>query len=107
MMGIAIAEPTYIYGDNMTVIYNTQRPESTLEKKSNAICCHAVWESVAMGDSLTGHIKSSENPADLATKVMANRQKKAMAGEDLYDHDNDQEDKWKALAHPHKRQFEG
>ena len=86
MMGIAISGPTYIYGDNMSVIHNTQRPESTLKKKSNAICYHAVRESVAMGESLTGHIKTTENPADLATKVMANGQKRrSLVNKLLYD----------------------
>ena len=33
MMGVPIAGPSYIYGDNMSVIHNTQRPESTLKKK--------------------------------------------------------------------------
>jgi hypothetical protein len=28
MMGVAIDGPTYIYGDNMSVVHNTQRPES-------------------------------------------------------------------------------
>jgi len=40
MMGIAISGPNDIYGDNMSVIHNTQRPESMLKKKSNAICYH-------------------------------------------------------------------
>ena len=38
MMGVKISGPTYVYGDNMSVIHNTQRPESTLKKKSNSIC---------------------------------------------------------------------
>ena len=54
---------------------NTQRPESTLKKKSNQICYHAVRESVAMGESLTAHIPTNENPADLATKVISGGQK--------------------------------
>ena len=37
MMGVPITGPTYAYGDNMSVIHNTQRPESTLRKKSNEI----------------------------------------------------------------------
>jgi hypothetical protein len=49
MMGVAIEVPTYVYGDNMLVVHNTQRPESVLKKKSNAICYHAVRESAAMG----------------------------------------------------------
>jgi hypothetical protein len=49
MMGVGIAGPMYIYGDNMSVIHNTQQPKSMLKKKSNSICYHAVQESVAVG----------------------------------------------------------
>ena len=49
MMGVKISGLTYVYGDNMLVIHNTQRPESTLRKKSNSICYQNVRESVAMG----------------------------------------------------------
>ena len=41
-MGVTLTGATYVYGDNMSVIYNTSQPESTLKKKSNSICCHAV-----------------------------------------------------------------
>ena len=58
MMGILISGPSYIYGDNMSVIHNSSRPESVLRKKSNSICYHAVHESVVMGESLVGHIPS-------------------------------------------------
>ena len=34
MIGVSLTIPTYVYGDNMSVIYNTSRPESTLKKKS-------------------------------------------------------------------------
>jgi hypothetical protein len=71
MMGIPINDPTYIFGDNMSVIHNTQRPESTLKKKSSSICYHYMRESVAMGESLTAHIRSEDNPADICTKVIA------------------------------------
>lgn len=71
MMGVAIAGPSYIYGDNMSVIHNTQRPESVLKKKSNSICYHAIREAVAMGECVTGHISTHDNPADLCTKLMS------------------------------------
>jgi hypothetical protein len=71
MMGVPIKGPSYIYGDNMLVIHNTQRPESTPKKKANQICFHAVRESVAMGEILTGYISTNNNPADLATKIIA------------------------------------
>ena len=59
MMGLIISGPTFVYGNNMSVIHNTQRPESTLQKKSNSICYHAMRESVAIGESLTGHIPTA------------------------------------------------
>ena len=37
MMGVPIDSPSYVYGDNMSVINNTQKPESVLKKKSNSI----------------------------------------------------------------------
>jgi hypothetical protein len=49
IMGVALSGPTFVYGDNMYVVHNTQRPESVLKKKSNSICYHAVRESAAMG----------------------------------------------------------
>jgi hypothetical protein len=71
MMGVPLREPTYILGDNVpVVIYNTQRPESVLKKKSIAICYHFMRESVAMGECLTAHIRTEDNPADLCTKVI-------------------------------------
>ena len=70
MMGVPIEGASYVYGDNMSVIHNTQRPESTLKKKSNSICYHAIRESVAMEECKTAHIRSEENPADLATKII-------------------------------------
>lgn len=76
MMGIAVNDPNYIYGDNMSVIHNTQRPESTLKKKSISICYHFMRESVAMGESLTAHIRSEDNPADICTKVMTGGMKR-------------------------------
>ena len=70
MMGVPITGPSYVYGDNMSVIHNTQRPESTLKKKSNSICYHAVREAVAMNECRTTHVPTADNPADIATKIM-------------------------------------
>ena len=76
MMGVPIDSPAYVYGDNMSVIHNTQRTESTLKKKSNSICYHAVRESVAMGEILTNHVPSEHNPADIATKIIPSGMKR-------------------------------
>ena len=86
MMGVPVTGPTYTYGDNMSVIHNTQRPESTLKKKSNSICFHAIRESVAMGEMVTAHIRTTENVADLGTKVIPGGQKRDhLVGKLLYD----------------------
>jgi hypothetical protein len=91
MMGVSLSGPSFIYGDNMSVIHNTQRPESTLKKKSNAICYHAIREAVAMGECITAHIPSEQNPADLCTKLMPGGMKRnnliQMILYDLADHE--------------------
>jgi hypothetical protein len=76
MMGVPLSGPTLMYGDNMSVIHNTQRPESTLKKKSNSICYHAIREAVAMGECLTTHIPTDQNPADICTKVLPGGRKR-------------------------------
>ena len=86
MMGVPVEEPTYIFGDNMSVINNTSRPESVLKKKSNSICYHAIRESVAMGESATTHIPTGDNIANLATKLIMNKPKQQhLVGKILYD----------------------
>ena len=71
MMGIPIIGLTYTYGDNMSMIHNTQHSESTLKKKSNRICYHAICEAVVMGEILTGHVKTDENSGYLLPKVVS------------------------------------
>jgi len=70
MMGIPISGPSFIYGDNMSVVNNSSKPESTLNKKSNQVCYHAVREAVAMGECLIAHIRTHLNLGDLATKLI-------------------------------------
>ena len=76
MMGAPLSGPSYIYGDNMSVIYNTQKPDSTLKKKSNSICYHAIREAVAMGECLTTHISTHKNPADIGMKFLPGGRKR-------------------------------
>ena len=89
MMSIPISGTSYIYGDNMSVVCSTSRPESVLRKKSNSVCYHAVCESVAMGKSLVGHIPSKENTADLLTKVLYGLKRRYLVSNILYDIHND------------------
>jgi hypothetical protein len=55
MMGIPLTGPSFIFSDNKSQVTNSTRPDSTLKKKCNSICYHAVQESVAMSASLITH----------------------------------------------------
>ena len=70
MMDIPISGASYIYRDNMSVIYDTSKPEPTLKKKCNSIAHHAICKSLAMEKTLTWHIRSKDSPSALLTKVI-------------------------------------
>ena len=70
MMGVQVDGPTYTFGDNLAVIRNASQPESTIKKKHNYVCYHAVRESVAMGEITCTHEASISNPTDIATKAL-------------------------------------
>ena len=76
MMGVPIDGPVLICGDNTSVIHNTQRPESRLKKKSNSVCYHAEREAVAMGECMTAHISTHNNPANICMKIIPGGQKR-------------------------------
>ena len=85
MMGIPISGPSLVYGNNMLVIHNTQWPESLLKKKCNFICYHGIHESIAMCKTLTTHVPTTENYADLLTKVLYGQNQWHLAECTLYD----------------------
>ncbi len=88
MMGIPLSGPTYIYGDNKSQVTNSSWPESTLKKRGNSICYHAICELVAMGETLLTHIRTRENLADFLTKTTSGTKRcKLVSGvvHDIYD----------------------
>ena len=85
IMGVPLTGPTYVYGDNMYVIYNTSQPGSTLNKKSNSICKHAVRKAVASGEFLTTYCKTGDNYSDMMTKVLNGQKKQDKLSCILYD----------------------
>ena len=70
MMGIPVEEPTFIYGDNQSVLVNTKNPHLQLKKKSNSIAYHFVREGCARGEWRTTYVNTAYNPADLLTKSL-------------------------------------
>ena len=85
MMGVPLNGLIYVYGDNISVIYNTSRPELTLKKKSNYICYHDVREAVASGECLKTHCKTGDNYSDMMTKVLYGQKKQDNVSHILYD----------------------
>ena len=63
MMGIKVDEPTFVFGDNQSVLCNTTAPASTLKKKSNAITYHFVREGFAQDEWRTANINTDNNGA--------------------------------------------
>ena len=94
MMGIPIEDPTFVYGDNMSVIHNVTKPESTLKKKSAQISYHFCQESMAMGESIATHISTHSNPSDICSKcVPGGAKREQLVSMILYDIFDDHEDK--------------
>jgi hypothetical protein len=85
MMGIPLTRPSYIFGDNKSQVTNLTKPESTLKKKCNSICYHAVREYVAMGKSAIPHFGTGYNLSDLMTKVTHGMKRQKLVGGILYD----------------------
>ena len=65
MMVIPINDPTFVYGDNKSMVYNTSIPESVLRKKNNFISYHFIREGSACREWKTGYIPRDENISDL------------------------------------------
>ena len=75
MMGIPCQGPSYIFGDNQSVLANTSHPESTLKKKSISIAYHFVREGVLRDEWWTAYVKSVDNPSDILTKPLPSGEK--------------------------------
>jgi hypothetical protein len=69
-MGILCEDPTFVYGDNQSVLCNTSIPESTLKKKSQSIAYHFVRKGSAQDEWRTTYVNTHLNPADLLTKPL-------------------------------------
>jgi len=70
MLGTQLHGPTEVYCDNESVFKNSSIDSSTLNKKHVSICYHRVREAVASGMIIIAWIPSTENVADLFTKIL-------------------------------------
>jgi hypothetical protein len=71
MMGIPLDGPSWMFGDNQSVITSSTIPHSPLSKRHNALAYHRVREAVAKGVVYFVKIDGKQNPADCLTKFAA------------------------------------
>ena len=70
MMGIPIDGPAWMFGDNASVITSSTIPQSTLNKRHNALSYHRVRECLAAKIIYLLHIDGKYNPSDVLTKPL-------------------------------------
>jgi hypothetical protein len=69
--GVPLDGPANLFCDNEGVVKNTSIPESTLNKKHNAINYHVVREAAAMKMLRIVKEHTNTNMADLLMKILA------------------------------------
>jgi hypothetical protein len=74
MMGVPIEGRTFVFGDNMSMIVSTSKPQSVLTKRHNALSYHRVREAVAAGIIWLNHVISANNMADPMSKNLSGQE---------------------------------
>ena len=69
-MGIPIEGPSWLFGDNQSVITSATIPKSILSKRHNALAYHRVRGAIAAGLMYFCKIDGKENVADIMTKFL-------------------------------------
>ncbi len=72
-LGVKVTRPTYILGDNKSVILNATIPSSLLKKKHVAIAYHMTREASAAGICHPLKTKGTWNFSDVCTKAQVRK----------------------------------
>ena len=67
-LGVPINGPSYMFGDNKSVVTSSTIPGSALNKRHNALSYHRVREAIAAKIMHFLHIEGKKNPADIVSK---------------------------------------
>ncbi len=67
-LGVDIAHPTMMFGDNESVVNTASMPHSKLSKRHNALSYHKTRSCIAAGIIRFHHIPGAFNPADILSK---------------------------------------
>ena len=71
MMGIPLDGPSWMFGDNQSVLTSSTIPESALNKRQNALSYHLVRECIAAQIINFMHVEGKNNPSDILTKFLS------------------------------------
>ena len=77
MMGIPVKMPTFVFGDNRSVLANTSIHHSTLKKKSSGIAFHFIQEVVYKYEWRKIYLNTHLNPLGMCTKSLPGGEKRA------------------------------
>ena len=84
MFGVPIEGPAHIYCDNESVVNNSSKVESTLDKKHNSVAYHYVRNTVAASVVIVAWINRSDNLADAFTKRLPEVTRNHLFGNWMY-----------------------
>ena len=71
MMGVPLDGPSWMFGDNYSVIVSSTIPHSSLNKRHTALSYHRVRECIASETIIFQHVPGRCNPSDVLTKYLS------------------------------------
>jgi hypothetical protein len=74
MLGAPIDGPSYLFGDNKSVVDSASIPDFNIKKRHLALAYHRMREAIVAGIIRYHHIEGKENPADVLTKSLLHAQ---------------------------------
>ena len=76
MFGAPLDGPSWLFGDNKSVVTSSTLPHATLGKRWNALSYHRVREAIAAGIIRFEHVVSPHNTSDILTKNLPHHEAK-------------------------------
>jgi hypothetical protein len=69
-MGVPLDGPSWLLGDNQSVVTSSTIPQSVMAKRHTALSYHRVRAAISTGMMYFCHVSGKENPADIMTKFL-------------------------------------
>ena len=74
ILGVPLTEPSWLFGDNLSVVNSATMPSEKLLKRQNILNFHRVREAQAAGFISFVQFEEKHNPADICTKHTSSRE---------------------------------